>query len=418
MIKSEEHKSEINHFFELIHTKKTSMQYFKELYDPLYSHDFNIFSFIRPNENRLSEIIGFLLNTEAEHGQGSAFLNIFLNDIKKAINEKGNNGNTLFDNVKNNSSKSVVKLEDQTDSINNSNRRIDITLNIGDFCLGIENKPWCYDAQDQIKDYCEHLYKSSDNYCMVYLSGNGEPPAEESIKEEKRKDLEKKSLFITYSYSELADSICRFKSVCQSERMRFFLNDFEWYLKKEFKGEREMFEKDIIVECAIDNPKNLETALSVANSKIDIQIKLMEKFSSELAQHLPTGLNLKWDFEYWNKYTGFSFSKDEWENCMIRFEFDQIKVNSLIYGVKTEEETNMELPVLHKSEKLGSAKTSSWWPWYKHFETPYLNWQDHTEPWTDLLEKVTDKGHSKMTDIIFTKVNEISIALDEVFSVK
>lgn len=56
---------------------------FMKMNAPQLAPDFNMISCLYPDENRLSNVIAMLLDPKGEHGQGDAFIQLFLNSIEK-----------------------------------------------------------------------------------------------------------------------------------------------------------------------------------------------------------------------------------------------------------------------------------------------------------------------------------------------
>ena len=79
--------------------------------------DFNVFKYIAPDENRISDIVSNFLDPEGDHGQGPLFLEEFFNIMKRHDDvEKWRGGKV-----------SVIR-EYATDAIPNYQRRIDILV--------------------------------------------------------------------------------------------------------------------------------------------------------------------------------------------------------------------------------------------------------------------------------------------------
>lgn len=186
--------------------------------------EFNVFDIISPDENRLSDIIADLLNVKGSHGQGDLFLDKFLdfNNIVKFYDLR---------NVK-------IIREGSTTFIEQYQRRIDITLDFQDglFGIGIENKPWAGPQDDQLKHYNTHLKKKfNDNYILIYISGDGSDPPITSIDDCEKHDLRSKEKLKIISYSpNLKNWIRQCFEVCRSEKVRWFLHDFEDYINNKF----------------------------------------------------------------------------------------------------------------------------------------------------------------------------------------
>jgi hypothetical protein len=197
--------------------------------DRTEASQFNVFDFIDPDENRLSDILRDLLNPNGPHGQGTLFLDQFLQciDISVPLDVDA----------------AKVFREDPTHLIQNPLRRIDITLDLSlakaqlgsltDFAIAIENKPWAGEQDKQVADYIRHLRtRHGERFVLVYLSGNGTPPR--SIEDE-RPSLERAGRFRLMTYRpDLIRWLEACLMHCEADRMRWFLRDFTAYLEKRF----------------------------------------------------------------------------------------------------------------------------------------------------------------------------------------
>ena len=406
-------KSEIEHFFSALQAKRDSYAHFMRLYEPSLAPRFNLFDFIGPNENKLSEIIAFFLDPKASHGQGGVFLRIFLDMIGRS---------ETFD------PKVTVEciLEKATNLIEASQRRIDIWLNIGNFYLAIENKPWTYDQKMQLKDYNEQLEEEikkkgvdSKNYLLIYLSGTGAPPSEESIAEKEREALINSGHLRIISYRQFITCVNRFKKDCRSERVRCFLQDFEDYLKIQFEGGMAMYEKDMIKAYILEDPKNLEIALAVSQIQTDIKDRLLNDLNGILDEKRPANIKPDWDIDNFGgaRYQSFSFKRDTWKNYSITFEFDGAQGRGFGYGVsknaRDDEEAKNISDIGWIADKLGNGKKSLWWPWYRDFEPPYYDWSISHEPWIEILNATKNKVESHLVHQIIGEVVRIAEVLDQ-----
>ena len=133
----------------------------KKLTDKYLATDFQVFDYIIPDENRLSDIIVNLLNPNGTHGQGSIFLELFLSTIENILKRNRVTGANLskLKSVKLNlnSYKINILREVLTSNINASQRRMDILATIGNLGIMIENKPWALDQEKQLVDYLKNL---------------------------------------------------------------------------------------------------------------------------------------------------------------------------------------------------------------------------------------------------------------------
>jgi hypothetical protein len=122
-----------------------------------------VFDYIRPKENRLSDLIRDLLDANGAHGQGDIFLRDFIETVCATTP-----ASWTF--------RSAIR-ENSTSLIESHRRRIDIVVDLQSFGIGIENKPWADDQEDQIRDYVAHLERRfAGKFVIVYLSSAGEGP--------------------------------------------------------------------------------------------------------------------------------------------------------------------------------------------------------------------------------------------------
>lgn len=185
--------------------------------------EFNVFDYINPNENKLSDIIANLLDPNGTHGQKDIFLKEFLNIIDKKIDY--------------NLMECRILREDSTTYIQNNKRRIDITMNFENkFEIGIENKPWDKEQENQLQDYQKHLRKKyGENFCIIYISDYGSEP--ESLSEDLKQQLLKENKLIILKYNlHIKKWLYQSYKECKSEKIRIFINDFIDYLYQNFEN--------------------------------------------------------------------------------------------------------------------------------------------------------------------------------------
>lgn len=160
---------------------------------------FNVFGLLGVSENQLSRLFASLLNPKGPHGQGTLFLEHFL-DILGASLPQSSIVQSMKDawiserqEVKVSIERTTVALEDR--------RRMDIELSGAGFALMIENKPWAGDQRNQLADYAKHLrLRYGGKFIIVYLSGGGVAPSKHSIALEEQKSLVADGSFAMLSY--------------------------------------------------------------------------------------------------------------------------------------------------------------------------------------------------------------------------
>jgi hypothetical protein len=216
-------------FFTNFSFRRKALLSVKKEADILLSSDFNVFHFIAPDENKISDILADMMNPCGRHGQSDVFLREFLSTLQ----EKG--VALDIDSLLN----IPTAIRATREVLISGYRRIDIIVEFrGQIAIGIENKPWAGDQKDQVKDYCAYLDSKSRNYYLVYLQGEGVEPSDYSVDFETLKKLKENGRLITMSYSEdMKEWISRCHMRCKSERYRYFLLDFLEYLNRNFRRE-------------------------------------------------------------------------------------------------------------------------------------------------------------------------------------
>ncbi len=195
---------------------------------PMLATQFNVFDFIAPDENRLSDILACLLNPQGEHAQGGVFLEEFLRhvcDLKFSVGD--------VETV-------VVKREERTGLIDRNRRRIDILIDVEGFSpedsfgVGVENKPWAGEQPEQLNDYLKQLRAAyGGRFKLLYLSASGDDPV--SIPEPERTELKKSGHLVCASYTPtLLFWLETCESMISADKVRWFVRDFFAYLYSQF----------------------------------------------------------------------------------------------------------------------------------------------------------------------------------------
>ena len=230
----------LTNFFQPLIFRYQVAKELKKQTDRYLASDFNLIEIIGPDENKLSDIIALLIDPNGTHGQGEVFLEKFLKEIKKQIESPQlQDINSLL------SCKISVLRESFTTQIENQNRRIDLIVEFKNqkynkkpvFIIGIENKPWAGEQENQLEDYKEHLDKISGNeYLLIYLSGLKRKAV--SIKPQTKERLKQKGKFLETSYYKL---LIPWLKECikesEADKVRWFLRDFVNWIENNFEEE-------------------------------------------------------------------------------------------------------------------------------------------------------------------------------------
>jgi hypothetical protein len=183
--------------------------------DRLLATRHNVFDYIEPDENRLSDILRDLLDPEGPHGQGESFLRQMITKLPRQI-FAGRPRRVL--------------RESATSRIQSHLRRIDILADFGDSGLAIENKPWAGDQEDQISDYVSQLERQcAGKFVIVYLTRNAAKPTSLKSEEADRLLHEKKLLLWAYQ-GDLSSWLKQCYKECEAESVRVFLRNFVEYI--------------------------------------------------------------------------------------------------------------------------------------------------------------------------------------------
>jgi len=186
--------------------------------------EFNVFSYIDPNESRLSDLIAELLSPDGKHGQGDTFLRLFLEQLR--FERHGPPKASPYP---------KVRREEPVTYPPDSCGFMDIVIDLGSYGIGIENKPWAGEQKDQMERYHNHLEHAYPNgFCLVYLSGDGGHP--ETLTTELQKTLEDAERFRVLSYrSGVRKWLRECEKECKADKIRWLIGDFEAFLSTEFE---------------------------------------------------------------------------------------------------------------------------------------------------------------------------------------
>jgi hypothetical protein len=183
--------------------------------DRLLATRHNVFGYIQPDENRLSDILRDFLDPAGSHGQGDSFLRQFVAKLPAQSFTVG---------------PCSVFRENVTSRIESHRRRIDILVDFGDFGLAIENKPWAGDQPDQISDYVAHLERRfARKFVIVYLTRDGAKPTSLDSGESDQLLNEKKLILWAYQ-GDLSGWLKQCYKECDAEPVRIFLRNFMEYI--------------------------------------------------------------------------------------------------------------------------------------------------------------------------------------------
>lgn len=355
-------------------------QYSKDL-----SPRFVPFECFNPHETDISRVFRMLLDPNASHGQGRAFLDLFTRTVFK----------WAFD--------PSLKPRDfaiSTEHMIAGGRKLDLlvhTTNRGveRQAFAIENKPWAADQEGQIGDYANWLDAKYPQSPLIYLTKDGSEPPGHSLSRDHRDGLiESKRLFCV-SYYSIVDWLKACRGTCRSERVRWFIETFADHLRHSVLGLPMVKPLDLL-ERILEAPENLRAALTIASVRDEILRTLIEKFSSQLEKLSiggcfngtlvadPMGGLMK-------RYFGWRVPLARFEGFRLAFQFEGACFTDLGWGIDVVDYGSMTNPKAVLKDKicqlmnssLGQGEPSQSWAWWRRFgevEMPY-DWRLDGREW-------------------------------------
>jgi hypothetical protein len=319
-------KGLLNQIFNILSTTRKE----KKLLNSETSFLFNFFDFFRVNENKMSEILAFLLDPKSSHGQSGTYFRIFCEhfglptmDISQSF---------------------YICCEKATDA----NRRIDILIKAGDCFIIVESKfRGAQDQKCQLEHYYEFISQKSKTENQVYLLyvKDGTEPSDYSLP--KNGDAWKK-LTISgnmrkISFKERHDSkhsIYKYLEACRdmtnSDKMRFFIEDLMQHISMENKMKK--YSQSMFSWLA-ESPERTENAYEIYSKwntyRKYIVVEFLKDFYSQLNIALVEkfkGLKAEPYNDFFKKpYSGYRvYIKEDYH---VYIQSDSVDFDSIHYGL-------------------------------------------------------------------------------------
>lgn len=364
------------HFYSVLEAKLKPYRDAKQHLDRFLSADFNVFNWIEPDEDRLSDIIADLLDQNGSHGQQRRFLNAFLQIIKRP---------DLKD-------KKLPKVGREVWTDHNSEnpyRRIDIVVEFENkaFGLGIENKYGAGELPRQVQDYVDHLENKygANGFCLVFLTPDGHMP--ESIEGSLKEELMSENKLICISYNrDMLKWLAECCLLCESDKFRWFLHDFKGHLDggQTMSGSTE---RDTILKHALEK-ENLETALDINSAfKGDLHGQIIVGFLAELKKYVLDTLGdldeREWQLDKnlvdspLQAHKSFGLKKNAWNGqYAVILAPQQNDARDFRIGVWKQKDEPSQPSLKSKLDDTFSRNgdANNWWEWYHYLDAPYRNW--------------------------------------------
>jgi hypothetical protein len=227
-------ESELEQFFSEMRRQVEGAQTQQRKLDREQTSGFNVFDLIEPDENKLSDVLKWLLDPEGNHGQGDLFLGLLL----KHLDLGSEATNTM---------KAKVHREAPTFGIEKYRRRMDVLLEAGALVV-IENKLDAPEQPEQVKHYLEYLDRRTNSLCtksaLIYLTPNGRKP--NSLDKVTLRMYEENGRLKCWNYhGELRNWLKDCQRECEAEKIKYYLTDFLGYIESELiQDSEDPYEKD------------------------------------------------------------------------------------------------------------------------------------------------------------------------------
>ncbi|MHB1301485.1 MAG: PDDEXK-like family protein [Burkholderiales bacterium] len=362
---------------------------FQESHAPL----FRTIDFIRINENKLSEIFAFLMTPEKSHGQGTKYLRKFL---QMACELNSNFPEIFLDEE----SKVDVKLEVQTIG----QRRADLVVNIGNYELLFENKPWASDGEGQLRRYAQYI----ENKKAVILYLSQDEPSPESIDKDELQNLKENHKFFRINFSEISSWITSCIQETRPEKVRAFLLEVNEFIGSQLMGAPEKLNREIFHLMNQHIASSFEIFRNFNHFKREKLRVFLEDLEHEFQEK---GLLLDYEWadkeKKYNKANLLNFERYASFYCYrrdtiyqqkrlgyaVKFSFEGSDLVDLIWGISRLDdkfvfeqdvaktifdEMNASFPNIGRCDnKL------TWWPWYSAASKIRIpdNWNTEPNAW-------------------------------------
>ena len=286
--------------------------------DRLLARRFNALDYLRKDELGLSRIIADLLDPDGSHGQGVCFLERFRSLV-------GPNRWPADGAVRCEDFDIKVVRERKTDGGGFLDISVELRLpGRGSACVVFENKPFAADGKNQIADYLKFLrcYYGT-RFLLIYLSGHGGMPSEFALPKGVCTDGlaimpfcpretagdDKGNLALRLSFS-LSDWLRECRQICEAERLRWFLREFETFCHNTFGGiMMTMIEQKELKNFILESDDNVLTAIAVVESWPTIRNEVVRQFLGVLRDRIDANLDTVDDIHVCSGFDGVKFKK-------------------------------------------------------------------------------------------------------------
>lgn len=378
--------------------------------------NFNLFDFLQRDENAISRCLACLLDPQETHGQGAKFLSAFIKYLSLPTRTTPNWLHGI---------PQRVQVEKATDRIENNMRRIDICIEWPDGVLGIENKPWAIDQDQQLADYAIQLQRtasrkgSENQWLLIYLSD--QQPDERSLPVAEKERYSKSGNYLEINYQTLCDWLDECAKECKAAVVRIFIEELAKYIRSNVMGLLDNSVENEVVDLILSDA-NLETAFLISKSFHAVQTRLLEDFFNDLRKGLAASQrslsipneNKLLDAAQKISYFDITGNIPE-QKKFLSFEFNGYD-NNFFWGIKRgygvpRDETWEAINSLMQSSMKREGKLYDTWPWYADADPAQefdgidvLAWSHSVETWQAMRDGRLAKAFVKLADRVYGEV--------------
>lgn len=219
-------RAQLELFTQTLHHKLAIHEAAMAMVDRKLATKLNVLHLLPPGENGMSTLLRELLDPNGSHGQGDRFLLRFLEMIGLPRPSTPRAAS--------------VATEHYTRHGPAKGRWIDLLIRYDGYAIGIENKLWAGDQQNQVRDYLEDVRRQGpDGAWLIYLTPDGRFPSEWSLSNEDAGSAGGSLRLLAYVSRETAQRdivtwLADCNHICEAPKTREFLTDFEEHLLRRF----------------------------------------------------------------------------------------------------------------------------------------------------------------------------------------
>ncbi len=351
--------------------------------------EFNIFEVMRAESYEVrthSAFIAELLNPKGKHGQGDAFLKLFLDTIQESLKENSVPYAEMF-NAFDVYTHTYVEYNIGPISANKEEGgRIDILLEGKGKAIIIENKIYAGDQEKQLYRYRKFAQQQygEGNYLILYLTLDGHSPDEKSLMGTDKTLAENEDYFcISYEHH-----ICDWLSLCKEKAtaaplVRETITQYHDLIKKLTYQDMETTTKEKLTTL-LAKPENIGALFAVTEIYSDVLNKVCDEklvpLIKDIEKELGCDIRIDNDGGWTAQYSKFSFQVPSWGNIYITFEFGQENLNNFYYGIWRADGKEGKQKIENILRQCLEAEykcynDSNWWAFGK-YDDEYRNWNN------------------------------------------